>query len=81
MRPNAKTMALVNQLMTEVKEETKKAAYAFFNKCDYCDLVNDKICLVDVDRSDSFIEYAKSKGVTPNGGAFTENMKAQYFYV
>ena len=81
MRPDAKTMVLINQLMTETKEETKKAAYAFFNKCDYCDLVNDGVCLVDMDRRDSFLEYAKSKGVTPNGGAFAENMKAQYFYI
>ena len=81
MRPDAKTMVLINQLKTETKEETKKAAYAFFNKCDYCDLVNDGVCLVDMDRRDSFLEYAKSKGVTPNGGAFTEDMKAQLFYV
>lgn len=81
MRPNPKAMILINQLMAESHEDTKKAAYAFFNKCDYCDLVNDGVCLVDMDRRDSFIEYAKSKGVIPNGGAFTENMKAQYFYV
>jgi len=80
-RPSAKTMVLINQLMKDSKESARKAAYAFFNKCDYCDLVNDGVCLVDIDRRDSFIEYAKAKGVTPNGGAFTENMKAQYFYV
>ena len=80
-RPSAKAMVLITELMKESKESAKKAAYTFFNKCDYCDLVNDGVCLVDMDRRDSFIEYAKSKGVTPNGGAFTENMKAQYFYV
>lgn len=81
MRPNPKAMTLINQLMTESHEETKKAAYAFFNKCDYADLVNDGLCVVDMDRRDSFLEYAKSKGVTPSGGAFTQDMKAQYFYV
>ena len=74
-------MALVNQLLAETKEDTKKAAYAFFNKCDYADLVNTGLCLVDMDRRDSFLEYAKAKGVTPSGGAFTNDMKAQYFYV
>lgn len=81
MKPNARTMALVNQLLAETKEDTKKAAYAFFNKCDYCDLINSGLCLVDMDRRDSFLEYAKAKGVTPSGGAFTNDMKAQYFYV
>jgi hypothetical protein len=81
MRPNPKAMTLINQLMAESHEETKKAAYAFFNKCDYADLVNDGLCVVDMDRRDSFLEYAKAKGITPSGGAFTQDMKAQYFYV
>lgn len=81
MKPNAKTMILVNQLLAETKEDTKKAAYAFFNKCDLMDLQRDKLCKVDMDRRDSFIEYANSKGVYPCGGAFTDNMKAQYFYI
>lgn len=68
-------------LMEETREDSRKAAIAWFNKCDYCDLVNTGLCLVDTDRVDSFLEYAKAKGVNPNGGAFTENMKAQYFYV
>jgi hypothetical protein len=67
--------------MKDTKEDAKQAAYAWFNKCDLQDLIDTKICLVDMDRVESFINYAKSKGVIPNGGAFTENMKAQYFYV
>jgi hypothetical protein len=81
MRPNPKAMILINQLMAESREDTRKAAYAFFNKCDYADLINEGSCVVDIDRCDSFLEYAKAKGVTPSGGAFTQDMKAQYFYV
>ena len=81
MRPNPKAMILINQLTVESREDTRKAAYAFFNKCDYADLINDGLCVVDMDRRDSFLEYAKAKGVTPLGGAFTQDMKAQYFYV
>lgn len=80
-RPNPKAMILINKLMAEAHEDTKKAAWAFFNKCDLCDLQNTRLCLVDMERVDSFLSYAKSKGVNPNGGAFTENMKAQYFYI
>lgn len=69
------------QLLTECKEDTKKAAWAFFNKCDLEDLQRDKLCLVDMERRDSFLEYAKSKGVTPSGGAFSLDMKSQYFYI
>lgn len=67
--------------MTESREDTRKAAYAFFNKCDYADLINNGSCVVDIDRCNSFLEYAKSKGINPSGGAFTQDMKAQYFYV
>ena len=81
MRPNPKAMILINQLTVESREDTRKAAYAFFNKCDYADLINDGLCVVDMDRRDSFLEYAKAKGVTPLGGTFTQDMKAQYFYV
>jgi len=80
-RPNPKAMILINKLMAESREDTRKAAYAFFNKCDYTDLVNDGLCVVDMDRRDSFLEYAKSQGINPNGGAFTQDMKAQYFYI
>lgn len=68
-------------LMKDTKEDARKAAYAWFNKCDLQDLIDTKLCLVDTDRVESFLEYAKSKGISPNGGAFTENMKGQYFYV
>lgn len=79
MKP--KTLSLINQLLAEKKNDTKKSAFDFFNKCDYADLVNTGLCLVEMERRDSFVEYAKAKGVTPSGGAFTNNMKAQYFYV
>ena len=68
-------------LMQDTKEDARKAAYAWFNKCDLQDLIDTKLCLVDMDRVESFLDYAKSKGISPSGGAFTENMKAQYFYV
>lgn len=68
-------------MIQDSKKDAKDDAYRFFNKCDLEDLKRDKICLVDTDRIESFISLAKSQGITPNGGAFTENMKAQYFYV
>jgi hypothetical protein len=67
--------------MKDTKEDARKAAYAWFNKCDLQDLIDTKLCLVDMDRVESFLAYAKSKGISPNGGAFTENMKSQYFYI
>ena len=81
MKKSIKKTILIMQLLTECKEDTKKAAYAWFNKCDLEDLKRDKLCLVDMDRIDSFLEYAKSKGINPSGGAFTTNMTAQYFYI
>jgi hypothetical protein len=68
-------------LMEDTKDDARKAAIAWFNKCDLQDLIDTKLCLVEMDRVESFLNYAKSKGVIPNGGAVTENMKSQYFYI
>ena len=76
-----KAMVAINRLMAESRESHKEAAWAFFNKCDYRDLIDKKICLVDMARRNSFLEYANSKGIHPCGGAFTNDMKAQYFYI
>ena len=71
----------IMNLMRDTREDSKKAAMAWFNKCDLQDLIDTKLCVVEMDRVESFLSYAKAKGVIPNGGAFTENMKAQYFYI
>lgn len=68
-------------LMEDTKDDARKAAIAWFNRCDLQDLIDTKLCLVEMDRVESFLNYAKSKGVIPNGGAVTENMKSQYFYI
>ena len=71
----------VKDLLNETKGETKKAAWNFFNKCDLADLQNDKICLVECERVESFIEYANKKGVHPSGGALSQDFKSQYLYL
>lgn len=71
----------VKDLLSETKGETKKAAWNFFNKCDLADLQSNKICLVETERVESFLNYAKEKGVVPCGGAMSNDLKSQYFYV
>ena len=67
--------------MEDTKKDAKAAAFAFFNKCDLTDLQKDKICKVETERVESFLKYANEKGVHPCGGAITNDLKAQYFYV
>ena len=67
--------------MEDTKKDAKAAAYAWFNKCDLEEIQKEKIVLVDMDRVESFIDYANKKGVHPSGGAFTLDMKAQYLYI
>ncbi len=69
------------QLMEDVKPDTKKAAFAFFNKCDLEEIQKEKIVLVETERVESFLNYAKEKGVIPCGGAMSSDLKSQYFYV
>lgn len=80
MRKSVKKALAIISVLTN-SEDTKKSAWLFFNKCDLQDLKRDKLCLVDMNRRESFLEYAESQGVHPCGGAFTDNMKAQYFYI
>jgi hypothetical protein len=37
--------------------------------------------LVETERVESFLNYAKEKGVIPCGGAMSNDLKSQYFYV
>ena len=69
------------QLMEDVKPDAKKAAFAFFNKCDLEEIQKEKIVLVEMERVESFIDYANQRGVHPSGGAFTNDLKSQYLYL
>ena len=44
-------------------------------------LKSEKSCSVKMDRIDSFIQYARYKGLNPCGGAFSADMTHQYFYI
>lgn len=69
------------KLMEDSKPDAKRAAFAWFNKCDLDEIQKEKIVLVECERVESFIEYANKKGVHPSGGALSQDFKSQYLYL
>ena len=68
-------------LMRDTREDTKQAAFNWFNKCDLMDLQKDRVVTVENERVDSFMKYARDKGVEPSLGLGTFDGKSRCLFL
>lgn len=68
-------------LMKDTKEDAKKAAFDWFNRCDLQDLQENRVVTVENERVDSFMKYAREKGVQPSLGLGTFDGKSRCLFL
>lgn len=71
----------IMDLMRDTREDAKKAAFNWFNKCDLEDLQRERVVTVENERVDSFMKYAREKGVQPSLGLGTFDGKCRCLFL
>lgn len=71
----------IMDLMRDTREDAKKAAFNWFNKCDLEDLQRERVVTVENERVDSFMKYAREKGVQPSLGLGTFDGKSRCLFL
>lgn len=71
----------IMDLMRDTREDAKKAAFNWFNKCDLEDLQKERVVTVENERVNSFMKYAREHGVYPSLGLGTFDGKSRCLFL
>jgi hypothetical protein len=71
----------IMDLIEQTRDDHKEAAFNWFNECDLTDLQRDRVVTVENERVDSFMKYAREKGVQPSLGLGTFDGKCRCLFL